>query len=218
MSSRAIAYDDAWILRNWENYRNWLTLRNEYNRVHETEIGYTTFKAHCNGKLGLNFMYSEEQRQWLIDNYPRLGRVKTAKRFNEVFKANKSVQAIKNQCIKLGLRVDAERRKQIAIENTGRWHPVGEEVPMSHGEIYVKLEEGFVRKKNLVYGDVPSGCSLVHLDGDKTNCSKGNLMPLTREQLAMMTAYRFWSKDATVTKTGVMCCELESMVKRGGDR
>lgn len=212
MNSRSISYEDAWILDNWEKHKNWLSLRNEYNRVHKTDIVYTTFKSHCNMKLGLNFMYTEEQKQWLINNYPKLGRVKAAEHFNKIFTTNKTPQAIKAQCIKLGLKVDSDRRKQKAIENTGRFHPIGTEVPKSHGEIYVKTENGFVRKKNLVYGKVPKGYSLVHLDGDRKNCDKENLMPLSRQQLALMTANRLWSSNPTITKTGVICCKLQEVL------
>lgn len=214
MIKKPVIYNDVWILENWKKYLNWLSLRNEYNRVHDTDIGYTTFKSHCNRKLGLNFMYTKEQKKWLIDNYPNLGRVKAARQFNKAFGTNKSSEAIKNQAQKLGLKVTSNRKKERAIENTGRYHPVGSEVPGSHGEIYVKTENGFVRKKNLVFGDIPKGHALVHLDGNRENCEKDNLMPLSRQHLALMTANRFWSDNSTITKTGVLCCELETALKK----
>lgn len=112
MRKKPVIYNDVWILENWEKYLNWLSLRNEYNRVHDTDIGYTAFKSHCNRKLGLNFMYTKEQKKWLVDNYPNLGRVKAARQFNKVFGTNKSSGAIKVQAQKLGLKVTSNRKKR----------------------------------------------------------------------------------------------------------
>ena len=209
-----ITYDDDWIIANWEKYRNWLSLRNEYNRIHHTDIGYTTFKSHCNRKLGLNFLYTKEQKEWLIEHYPSLGRVKVTELFNETFDTNKSIDAIKNQCRRLGLKVNEQRKKDRALENTGTTiYPIGAEVIKQHGEIYVKTEAGYKRKKDLIYGEKPKGSVLVHLDGDPQNCTKDNLMPLSRSHLALMTKNNFWSSNAEITKTGVKCCDLAIALK-----
>lgn len=204
-----VTYDDEWILANWDTYKNWLSLKNEYNKVHGTAIGYSTFKSHCNRGLGLNFLYSEEQVEWLKSNYPKLGRVKTTEEFNKKFGTARTVGGIKVKCQKLGLKVTEERRKEKVLENTGCFvHPIGTEVTKQHGEIYIKTEDGWVRKKNLVYGKIPDGKILVHLDGNRKNCSKDNLIPITRKQSALMTYNDFWSADAEVTKTGTIWCDL----------
>jgi len=207
-----VRYDDDWIVAHWEPLRNWLKLRDEYNRVHGTDIKYSTFKAHCNVKLGLNYHYSEEQLEWLKENYPKLGRIKAAKIFNEKFSENKSAWAIKNMCQRMGLRVTEERHSEIAIENSGRYHPVGAVRPMAHGEPYVKTEDGWVPVKEQVMGK-QKGKILVFLDGNQNNVEKNNLMFITRAVSARMTKNEFWSENPEITKTGILCCELEGMVK-----
>ena len=209
-----IQYDDTWILERYETFRNWLTLCEMYNAEHSTNIGYNTFKAHCNRELSVNHMYSDEQEDWLREHYPILGRYATTEAFNERFCENKTVNAIKVHCIQMGLKVSDERRKKKAVENTGRCHCIGESTIGSHGEKYVKTPDGWKREKELVYGPVPKGMNIVHLDGDVTNNNRENLVAIDRQSMAMMTANRFWSEHPEITRTGIMCCELEMQIKK----
>ena len=207
-----LSYDDEWIEANWPKYRNWLNLCNAYNEFHGTSIKYNTFKSHCNRELSLNYHYSDEQKRWLAENYPKLGRVKCAEEFNAVFGEFRTVNAIKVECVKLGLLVSDKRKKDRAIENTGRFHEVGTVVrrgSKTKGEAYVKTEDGWKREKDLAYGKKPDGYILIHLDNDVTNNSSDNIRAIPRSINARMTANRFWSADPVITETGILCCELE---------
>lgn len=208
-----IAYDDEWITDNWNKVRNWQKLCESYNRIHETEIKYNTFKSHCNRELALNYHYSDEQIAWLKQNYPALGRIKCAEKFNKRFGENKSAQAIKLACQKMGLRVTEERRKARAIENTRQViYEIGEVVIKTHGEPYMKTNDGWVRVKTINYGNVPKGHIIIHLDGDPENCKRENLMAIPRSTSARMTKNGFWSENSEITKTGVICCKLEEII------
>ena len=211
MAAAKIHWHDDYILANWQNHRNWLSLNRAYNKEYDEDIGYNTFKSHCH-RLGLDFHYSPEQQEWLKEMYPKHGRTVTTKLFNERFRENKSEYAVKNKCIKMGLTVTEERKKEIAIENTKRFHKIGTLVVKQHGEPYVKTERGWKRLKNIVYGDVPKGKILVHLNGDPTDCNINNLYPISKSINARMTANKFWSENPTITKTGILCCELEELL------
>ena len=212
--SAPVSYDDEWILAHWESVRNWKTLCEKYNVSHGMNLKYSTFKAHCNLGLGLNYHYSDEQFQWLRENYPVYGRVKCAEMFAEKFHEEKSPGAIKCQCLRMGLKVNSERRKERAVENTGRFHPVGTIRPMAHGEPYVKTENGWVPVKNEVIGK-QEGKIIVFLDGNQNNVSRENLMHTTRAVSARMTKNKFWSECGEITKTGILCCELENLLDGG---
>ena len=209
-----ISYDDKWCLENWQSFRNWKKMCDEYNKVHGTDIKYNTFKAHCNIALMLNYHYTYEQDRWLRENYPHLGKVKCTERFNERFGENRTVAAIKKHCLQMGLKVTEERTKARAYENTGRLHDVGTIVKKTHGEPYIKVEDGtWKRLKDVAYGEKPNGHVIVHLDGDVDNYSKENLVAIPRTISAKMTVNGFWSEEPTITKTGIMCLELEEALK-----
>lgn len=214
MERAIIRWDDEYIFMHWKTHRNWLSLNRAYNRDHGTSIQYNTFKSHCY-RLGLNFHYTPEQEEWLRSYYPFHGYVVTAEEFNRRYNANRTPAAIKVKCKTMKLKVEEHRRKARGIENTRQYvHPIGAIVIKQHGEPYVKTENGYKRLKNLTYGKIPKGKVLVHLNGDNSDCSLDNLLPVSRSVLARMTINDFWSKNKVITKTGIMCCELEEMLQK----
>lgn len=218
MDRARIQWDDEYILDNWEYHRNWLSLNRAYDRAHGTVIRYNTFKSHCH-RLGLDFHYSAEQQEWLREFYPDHGYVVTAEEFNKRYNTNRSPNAVKNQCKRMGLRVEYHRRQARGIENSHQnIHPVGSIVVKQHGEPYLKTENGYKQLKRIVYGKVPRGKVLIHLDGNQANCEKDNLYPVSRAVLARMTKNRFWSENGIITKTGAMCCELEDIYMKRKER
>lgn len=208
-------YDDAWILAKWKDILNWNRLCVLYNEAHGCSVGYSAFKSHCNRDLGLNFQYTDEQKAWLKENYPNLGRVKAAEAFNRIFHENKTPGAIRIAAEKLGLRVSAQRKKNISIENTGRCHPVGTIVPKAHGEPYMKTENGWIPVKNLLMGLHP-GQVLAHLDGNTNNCNPENLVVISRAVFVKMAKNGFWSDNPVITKTGILWCELDEALRKTG--
>lgn len=222
-NAKKIFYDDEWILANWKSYPTWDVMRDAYNKEHGTLIEFYAFRNHCNRYLklnrdkeyGLNKHYSDEQIDWLKVNYPKLGRVKCTEEFNKLFNENRTVQAIKIQCVKkLKLKVTEERRKARAF-NTGKVHPVGSTVCKTHGEPYIKCADGtWKRVKDIIYGDKPKGYMVIHLDGDTNNNCKDNLVAIPRSIAGRMSYNKFWSEFPEVTKTGIICCELEEAIDR----
>lgn len=208
-------WDDEWIIERWDSVRNWLTLRNEYNKAHGTNIGYNTFKRHCNGFLFLDYHYTNEQEEWLIENYPKYGRKKTAELFEKKFGEKRSPQAIKTRCGRfLGLTVTEERMREVYTENgLANAYEIGR-VSKQDRDMWIKTEDGWVKLKKVVYGDVPDGYVIVHLDGDRTNCEKENLYAIPRSITGKMSGYKFWSENRDITKTGILVCQLEDALNR----
>ena len=110
-----LAYDDEWIVAHWWEYRNWAALHHDYNAVHCTDIGYNTFKSHCNRELGLSFKYSQEEIAFLRKHYPVLGYIKTTELFNSTFGNKRSAHGIQVKCKKMGLKPTSERKAKIPI-------------------------------------------------------------------------------------------------------
>lgn len=201
----AFDYDDEWILEHWDKVRNWAVLLRMYNEEHGTNFKYTTFKSHCNRELGLNYLYSDEEISWIIENYPKLGRVKATEEFNKIFSYKRTENAIHKCAVKLGLKVTKERLKEKAIENTGRYHPIGTIINKGKSwGVCIKTEEGWKRLSDLAIGKAPKGYRTVHLDGDITNNHPDNLMHVDFASCALMTRYDFWSSSPLITKTGIV--------------
>lgn len=209
-------YDDVWILENWDLYRNWNTLCNIYNEKFEVNIGYNTFKSHCNRELRLNFKYTKEQDEWLCINYPRLGRIKGAEEFNKIFNTRKTPAGIKMRCGRLGLKVNDDRKHEIPIENSGHYHKPGTIVEKGHGYLYIKRSDGkWVQLQRYIAGaDDLDDYVVIFLDKNKRNFDPENLATIPRSYLGPMTKNKFWSEFPEVTKTGLVWCELHDVLKR----
>lgn len=213
-----ITYDDEWIKSRWREFKNWSKMCKAYNESHNSDLNYNTFKSHCNRELGINYHYSDEQTEWLKENYPKLGRIKCAERFNKKFREDRTPNAIRIYCEKLGLKVSEERKRMIAIENTKRIHSKGTVVTKTHGEPYIKTDSGWKRLKDIAYGEKPKGYIIVHLDGDVNNYDKKNLKAIPRSINARMTANGFWSSMPEITETGITCCTLEEVLVKTDSR
>lgn len=210
-------YDDSWILTNWEDYRNWKSLCIAYNALFGTDIGYNTFKSHCNRELGLTFVYSKEEEDWLRQNYPKLGRIKCAAEFNKVFDTNRTANGIAAKCKKMKLVVSDDRRKRLAIENTGRYHEPGTILDKGRGYLFIKRSDGrWVQLQRYVAGadDLSPDTVVIFLDGNKRNLDPENLMAIPRSYLGPMSKNGFWSEFPEVTKTGLIWCELKDVLQK----
>lgn len=212
-----VTYDDEWIADKWEQTHNWLTLCNEYNEAHETSVGYNTFKSHCNRELELNYHYSDEQLEWLKENYPKFGRNETCRMFNERFGTTKSAQAIKVKCVHLGLRVTEERLKARAIENTERYYKLGTIKVIGNMGVCEKTEDGWKRITDKTIGKAPKGYRTIHLDGDIWNNDPSNLRQVSYSVCGSMTSNKFWSEHPRITESGLIWCELKQALERRTD-
>lgn len=55
---------------------------------------------------------------------------------------------------------------------------------------------------------------IVHIDGNKNNNDPDNLFIASRSTLGRMLKNQFWSDNPTITKTGLICCELEELLNK----
>ena len=184
----------------------------DYCECHpETKYPVSTFRTHCSTDLGLTFRYTKEQDDWLRDNYPHLGARETQKRFLEKFGIKRGLCGIRTRCRDLGLTETPERKAEWRAEN-GKKHSVAiGSTHISEGGVqFIKTESGWRRMSHEIMGAVDKNSNIVHLDGNKLNNVRDNLMAISKQDSAKMAAYKFWSDNPVVTKTGILCCQLES--------
>ena len=64
------------------------------------------------------------------------------------------------------------------------------------------------------YGEIPKGHKIIFLNGDTLDCRLENLFLATDAANMMMTKYGWFSEDPNITKTALLCCELEILSKK----
>ena len=207
-------YNDDWIYAHMTKYTSWRNLFNAYYK--EFHFGnYRNFRNHLYNDLGLTRKFTNEQNQWLIENYPHMTLKECTDTFNKKFNIGRSRQTICTQANKLGIKQNDETVKKSYLFEHYNSYPIGATVTRhttTASCVYQKTESGWKRQTHLVMGDVPKGHVVVHLDGDYTNNSKENLQVITMRENALMTANKFWSEDPELRKTGLVWCKLMNVI------
>ena len=220
------AYDNEWLIERFDKM-SLAELCEKYNSAHGTNYRYEAIRWHCKEKLGLckngRIRYTDEQNEFLIENYPAYGKTETAKLFNERFGEAKNAEAIRTYCVRhLKLKVTKDRKKKASQENRSqkadRTIKVGEIVDRK-GTLYRKVKSGSEKRNDdyrllsdEVIGKPPKGQRIVYLDGNRLNCTKDNMAFARQKDMCLMSVYKLWSEDKEVTKTGLMACELRNRI------
>ena len=181
-------------------------------------------------------MYTAEQLQFLRECAPNRPRAETAVLFNERFGLQLSLQQITSTCKRYGINSGRDTRfkpgnktwnsglkgsipeNRTSFKKGNRphtWRPVGTEVvEKKSGYVKVKIAEPNVWAHKHVllwkerHGDLPPGHVVIFADGDKTNFTEGNLVVVSRGELAVLNKNRLIYPDQDATKAGITIARL----------
>ena len=181
--------------------------------------------------------YTEEEFDFLRENYPKYSGKELTKMFNEKFDHDFSLKRLvgimnkykissgrtgrfeKGQTpVNKGKKMSSEQYDKIKHTMFKPGHdlnekPIGTEI-IKDGYVYVKLSHrNWVRKQRLIYeqtyGIIPQGHRVIFADGDKTNFNTDNLILVSREELTSLNSRRLIFKGFPEgTKTGIILNKL----------
>ena len=171
--------------------------------------------------------YTEEQKQFLRDNFAGTSREDMTAMFNARFGTSLPLSKVIPLAYRLGLKNGRLRltqfRKGHATWHKGKKHPLGEKHPRyrpvgsehvdKRGYIIVKVADPskWRRKHTLVWeeahGPAPKGHTVIFADRDHANCSLDNLILVSRAQLGVMNRRGLCAADAGLTRAGKAMAE-----------
>ena len=97
------------------------------------------------------------------------------------------------------------------------WVPIGSERVNRHGYVDIKVADGKKQKnwkgKHILIwekhnGPVPNGHAVIFGDGNRRNFDPGNLILVSRAQLAVLNKNRLIQNDADLTRTGIIVADI----------
>jgi hypothetical protein len=185
----------------------------------------------------INHVYSEEEKQFLIDNTFGRSCREVAELFNAKFGLQLSTSSIIGSIKRYGLKTGRDCRYSKGHEspNKGKkglyfpgsekgWFlkgrpphnhdPVGTEKIKDDGYMWVKIAEpNKWRQKHRidwekVNGPLPPDGRLIFADGDRTNLSLDNLILLTNAELLTANRHGLIYKAPELTKAGALVAKL----------
>lgn len=213
-------WEDEWIELHFAEYRRTLDLYNDYQALFG-EVNYNTFRSHIQ-RVGLyrDLNWSEEQDNWLRQNYPHLGRKRATQEFNKHFAKNKSVQAVKVRALRLGLKTNASVAQH--NQSLSQGHPNGALVD-DNGYLKIKIQgqtSKWVRYHRYLYekahGKLPKGYKIMFLDGNKRNFDLDNMIAVPSAYFALMNKLNLHSEFPDINLTSIKWCDLYMAIKKRG--
>ena len=108
--------------------------------------------------------------------------------------------------------------------------PVGTELELSDGYVWVKVAEVDLAKKNVNWkqkqrliweqqnGPVPDGCRIIFKDGNRRNFDPGNLACVTNAELARLNRYHMIADDPEITDVGITFVKLQGMIQEKAEQ
>lgn len=224
---RKVEWHDDWISNNYQSYESYEAMVTDYNIIFNDNVSKAGLKNHTLYKLGLKKPrnncrhYTEEQIEWLKEMLPKHGRKETCAMFNETFNESRTERSMKSFGMWYGIKVEEDGWKSRVTENLlkDKIKPIGTE-RVDNGYPMVKVADGDWRQKNRliyedVFGKIPEGYAIVHLDNDPTNCDIDNMMAVPRSLLSALIATNMKSEIPQVTKTAILWLQLNELIRRG---
>lgn len=183
--------------------------------------------------------YTDEMKQFILDNYKGRYNQELADLFNQKFNTNITSRTIKSYKAnnKLNSGLTGKFRKGQTPHNKGKkmpkevyekvkhtmfakgnvppnHRPVGSERISKDGYIEVKVAEPnkWRLKQRVVYeeakGEIPEGCPIIFLDGNKRNFDIDNLKCITRSELLYLNCNGL-NNSNEITETGILMARLD---------
>ena len=174
-------------------------------------------------------IYTEQEREFLRDNHDRCsGYRELTEMFNKRFSTNLKTITISDYCHK--------QLKIKGMKNTGRFLkgskardlPIGT-IKKSQNATYIKVGNedtgltGYQPPNWIPYqrylweqahGPIKDGEFVIFLDGNTENFDLNNLAVIDRQISAQMAKNRWYTEDAEVTRTGVLCVQLLHEIRK----
>lgn len=155
--------------------------------------------------------FTKEQENFIKGNAAGITNIELTKRLNERFNTNFQSKTIK--CYK------EKHRIKSGIKSYS--YPIGAE-RISHGYTLIKIAQPNVwREKHRViyesvFGNIPKGCKLVFLDGNKQNCNIENLRLVKDHEEAYLNKMGYTGISKEFTEAAISLVKLKSKIKETG--
>ena len=228
-------YDEQqidWLIQNHSKFFSYQDITKKFNSIFCTDKSVISIQQFLGKRLRIHLMteknshhFNVAETEWLIENCIKVNDYKKlTSEFNTIFAKNKSVQNIKDKCIK-SLRLKGVENKTIFKKgNEQEQLPIGTIRKSKNGRTYIKVKDsrfgsrkGYaepwwlpIQKKVWIdhYGEVPKGKMVTFLDGNTENIDINNLYCVDRKISAVMASKKWYSDNREFTLTAIKWCEL----------
>lgn len=225
-------WHDDWIRQNLLGYSSYTEATEAYCKEFGIDICIAALKNHCRYKLGINKPrgpnyrhVTEEQKRWLTDIYPNVGVLESVRLWNERYHDNLTATCLKQiarHACDITVKppvATANKLKAVRAKGSKRALRRPGDTRIECGRLVMKAEDGTWKSAGRciwekAHGRIPDGYALIALDGDTSNIELSNLEIIPWRYLGKLSRNNFFSSDPEITKTGIVWCDLDTVLKR----
>lgn len=219
---RKYDWDTEWILSGFNAGKSFKELNLEYNKSHNVDISYDTFKNYCRANLNLKrvFKMTQEQEQFIVENFDKMSVEQLRKTFNKKFAREYKPSAFYFNTQRLGLHKHIEHQYTEEEEAFLRINAP----TMSRRELTQKFNETFcanIKEDAIVMRCWQKGylaqhdgrfsknrMMVIHIDGDLANFDKSNLREVDFLTFTKLNNCRWLNGNETLIDTAIIYCKL----------
>ena len=160
-------------------------------------------------------IYTEEQNVFLLENYLKLSQKELCKKFNEKFDAKRTIYALSAHYSYIARKSGIYTKRQPCKYKVG-------DVVMKGKRKMIKIRTG-CGKNNLKdvhrlvweehYGEIPNGCRIIFLDGNKENTDISNLFLVKRNEYSVLVGNRWFGDNSNNMETKIKYAQLKCALK-----
>ncbi|MBR6515888.1 MAG: HNH endonuclease [Bacilli bacterium] len=231
MASKKIEERKKWFEENVQKFDSMDEMTKSFNEhfgLNLTKSGvqryfYKTLKM----KMGQRFYFSEEETEWIKENYYKYRLEELTKKFNKVFNKSVSCGKINSKIYNMGLSYF--QANEISYSESHSKLKIGDIVVPENSPAYIKIKEG-QKKNNYIYAtryfyekyygpiENPDDYIVIQLDGDKSNFSKENLKLISRKEQGSIMKFGAINDvnlfgQGKITEAIISVVKLEALVK-----
>ena len=172
--------------------------------------------------------YTNEQIDWIRQNYPLYSRKELIELFNEKFNMNISISTFKGIRNHYNIFCGRSGRYEKGHNPSKKGLPIGSESTTGDGYIILKLDKPYhnsiskshpnwvlkhVYVYEQAYGSIPKGNKLVFLDGNRQNCELSNLQLVSKDVHLNMNRNKYYGHSKEITQAGIEIFQTEKLIK-----
>lgn len=222
--------EKEWLKQNHLNYSSVKLLTEAFNKQFRCNVSISAVRQQCINYLGIRFgepqlAWSKEENEFILQNYGEYTFQELSQIIFDKFGRKVTWYGVRSHCY---------RTLRLKLDNPGKFsfkwkqQPIGTESVME-GYTWVKVsnepgrrgnhdayKKNWKMKHQIVWeqyhGNIPEGCQIIFLDGDRFNFRVENLYCIDKQALIYLTANKMWKKDRSLLPLAIKWAELQTLL------
>ena len=214
-----LPWNEEWILNHYQEYDSFIDMVDAYNKTFGTSYNRFQMRHHLTINMGLTigYLYTEEQKAFVEEYYPKMFNEDFVDFYNERFTPHRTLTALRQYANRHNIyKTDAifnEGQLKKAMKNEG--YPIGTVTISRDRYAFVKCSDKKWRPVSHIkykehHGEYPpAGYKILYLNGNGFDYSKENMVAVPKAVITDVNfSLKFDRNNPDLNKTAIAWSKL----------